>query len=383
METNNLLKEINNKVSYLECLDFYKDISKVTDINYFSQIMEQKKEEKSKIEEGLIYLSSKKQLEDFEITFLNKYHTYLKSVLEKDVREYFNNKYCIYLYSSLWKKLPQTKNEDEIKFFNGKSLVQIYNAVIDKYNYLIEKINTEEKLEDNDRLFLEEEFLFEAYNRAIYKEYKGQKDLMYDIVDYFTKYPIKDLSSSRNKQLYILEKLSKIMLEIKGNSAIMLSYNNGDVKKGYVSLGSFFKIHNGQIPCIELNDLEYGLNTEKDLLNKIFVLFHEVGHFRQEVEFDDFTDETKKIILMEKAIINKNYSFYSDFHDSFLLEKDADNYATIEFIKEFGNKYPSIVYEIVSEKQKKTRIDEPTFYLMELKEYEKNLSNYQNKKTHL
>lgn len=93
METNNLLKEINNKVSYLECLDFYKDISKVTDINYFSQIMEQKKEEKSKIEEGLIYLSSKKQLEDFEITFLNKYHTYLKSVLEKDVREYFNNKY--------------------------------------------------------------------------------------------------------------------------------------------------------------------------------------------------------------------------------------------------------------------------------------------------
>ena len=48
METNNLLKEINNKVSYLECLDFYKDISKVTDINYFSKIMEQKKEEKSK-----------------------------------------------------------------------------------------------------------------------------------------------------------------------------------------------------------------------------------------------------------------------------------------------------------------------------------------------
>ena len=383
METNNLLKEINNKVAYLECLDFYKDMSKVTDINHFYQIMEQKKEEKSKIEEGLIYLSSKKQLEDFEITFLNKYHTYLKSVLEKDVREYFNNKYCIYLYSSLWKKLPQTKNEDEINFFNGKSLVQIYNAVIGKYNYLIKKINTEEKLEDNDRLFLEEEFLFEAYNRAIYKEYKGQKDLMYDIVDYFTKYPIKDLSSSRNKQLYILEKLSKIMLEIKGNSAIMLSSNNDDIKKIYISLGSFGKIDNGQIPCIKLNDLEYGLNTEKDLLNKIFTLFHEVGHFKQKIEFDDFTDETKKIILMEKTIINKNYSFYLDYHDNFFLEKDADNYAIIEFIKEFGNKYSSIVYEIVSEKQKKTRIDEHTFYLMELEEYEKNLSNEQNKRTHL
>ncbi len=383
METNNLLKEINNKVSYLECLDFYKDISKVTDINYFSQIMEQKKEEKSKIEEGLIYLSSKKQLEDFEITFLNKYHTYLKSVLEKDVREYFNNKYCIYLYSSLWKKLPQTKNEDEINFFNGKSLVQIYNAVIGKYNYLIKKINTEEKLEDNDRLFLEEEFLFEAYNRAIYKEYKGQKYLMYDIVDYFSKYPIKDLSSPRNKQLYILEMLSKKMIEIKGNSAIMFSSNNSDVKSGYVSLGSFFKIHNGQIPCIELNNLEYGLNTEKDLLNKIFDLFHEIGHFKQEVEFDDFTDEAKKLILMEKDIINKNYSFYITYHDSFLLEKDADNYATIEFMKEFGSKYPSIVYEIVSKRQKKNKIDESTFYLMELKEYEKNLSNDQNKKTHL
>lgn len=383
METNNLLKEINNKVAYLECLDFYKDMSKVTDINHFYQIMEQKKEEKSKIEEGLIYLSSKKQLEDFEIAFLNRYNTYLKSVLEKDVREYFNNKYCIYLYSNLWKKLPQTKNEDEVIFFNGKSLVQIYNDVIDKYNYLIEKINTEEKLEDNDRLFLEETFLFEAYNRAIYKEYKGQKDLMYDIVDYFTKYPIKDLSSSRNKQLYILEKLSKIMIEIKGNSAIMLSSSNDDIKKGYISLGSFGTIDNGQIPCIKLNDLEYRLNTEKDLLNKIFTLFHEVGHFKQEIEFDDFTDETKKIILMEKAIINKNYSFYLDYHDNFFLEKDADNYAIIEFIKEFGNKYSSIVYEIVSEKQKKTRIDEHTFYLMELEEYEKNLSNEQNKKTHL
>lgn len=367
METNNLLKEINNKVSYLECLDFYKDISKVTDINYFSKIMEQKKEEKSKIEEGLIYLSSKKQLEDFEITFLNKYHTYLKSVLEKDVREYFNNKYCIYLYSSLWKKLPQTKNEDEINFFNGKSLVQIYNAVIGKYNYLIKKINTEEKLEDNDRLFLEEEFLFEAYNRAIYKEYKGQKYLMYDIVDYFSKYPIKDLSSPRNKQLYILEMLSKKMIEIKGNSAIMFSSNNSDVKSGYVSLGSFFKIHNGQIPCIELNNLEYGLNTEKDLLNKIFDLFHEIGHFKQEVEFDDFTDEAKKLILMEKDIINKNYSFYITYHDSFLLEKDADNYATIEFMKEFGSKYPSIVYEIVSKRQKKIELMNLPFILWNLK----------------
>ena len=38
---------------------------------------------------------------------------------EKDVREYFNNKYCIYLYSNLWKKLPQTKNEDEVIFFNN------------------------------------------------------------------------------------------------------------------------------------------------------------------------------------------------------------------------------------------------------------------------
>ncbi len=383
METNNLLTEINNKIAYLECLEFYKDMSKVTDINCFSQIMEQRKEEKPKIEKGLIYLSLKKQLEDFEIAFLNKYHTYLKVVLEKDVREYINNKYCVYLYSNLWKKLLQAKNEDEVRFFNGKALVQIYNDVIDKYNYLIERIDTEEKLEDNDRLFLEGTFLFEAYNRAIYKEYKGQKDLMYDIVDYFTKYPIKDLSNSRNKQLYILEKLSKIMIEIKGNSAIIVSSNNDDIKKGYVSLGSFCKIDNGQIPCIELNDLEYGLNTEKDLLNKIFTLFHEIGHFKQEIEFYDFTDETKKIILIEKAIINKNHSFYLDYHDNFFLEKDADNYAIIEFIKEFGNKYPSIVYEIVSEKQKKTRIDESAFYLMELKEYEKNLSNEQNKKTHL
>ena len=62
--------------------------------------------------------------------------------------------------------------------------------------------------------------------------------------------------------------------------------------------------------------------------------------------------------------------FYDKYHDSFCIEWDAVNYATIQLIKLYGKQYSKEVNSIVSEEQDRKRIDWPTFYLMELKEYE-------------
>ena len=73
MRVNALLHKINAEIAYLEYSNFYEDMSKVNDINYFSQIFESKdRDEKQKIEEGIIYLSTlaeKGELKDYEAIF--------------------------------------------------------------------------------------------------------------------------------------------------------------------------------------------------------------------------------------------------------------------------------------------------------------------------
>ncbi len=372
MEVKDILRDVDGKIAYYECVGFFKDMSKVSDIGYFSQIMKTKDELKSRIEEGLISLVSKKELEDFEIAFLDKYHEYLGYVLEQDVREYYNNKYCSYLYSNAWDSLSSTDNTDEVKFINGKSLSQIDNLLVDKHNELMERMGKGEELGVSDRKFLEESFLSMAYGSIVYKEIDGEKDLMYDITDYFTKYPIRDISNPRNRQLSILSSLSNRMIQIPSNCAIKFTSDTVVDGRGGRVLGCFGIVRDSGVPCIQINGLDiYELQTEKEFLEKMFTLFHELGHFRQQVEFNEFTDEVKKIILMENDMVETHRSFYEEYHDSFLIERDADNYATIQIIKEYGEQYPQIVNNIVARKQGRKRLDSSDFYLMELEEYGK------------
>lgn len=63
----------------------------------------------------------------------------------------------------------------------------------------------------------------------------------------------------------------------------------------------------------------------------------------------------------------------------FFVERDADSYAIIEFIKTYGEQYSQIVYNIVAKEQSRKRIDWPTFYLMELEEYGKTQQHSSNK----
>ncbi|MBQ8681522.1 MAG: hypothetical protein IJ509_01240 [Bacilli bacterium] len=369
MEVKNLLKKIDGQILYLEYSNFYEDMSKITDENYFIQVMQTKKgEEKQKIEEGIIYLSQLENPKDYEILFLEKYHRYLITTLEKDTREYYNNSYCNYLYSNLCLSLIATDNLDEFKFINGKSLTQLEYLVVDKHNQIMEKHRSGKELDNNDKKFIEESFLFIAYIDTVYKEAEGEKDLMYDIVDYFAKYPIKDLSDPRSKQLYILSILSSQMLNIPGNCAIQFSTDTIVDERGVKTLGSFGKLQEDGVNCIVINGLDiYELRTVREFLEKMFTLFHELAHLKQ--EYDDFNDEFKKIIEMELYLIKNNKDFYKKYHDSFYIERDADSYAIAQLIEEFNKQYPVIVYNIISNEQNRKRIDWPTFYLMELEEY--------------
>lgn len=381
MDLKQILKDIDGKIAYYSCVDLFKDMSKVSDINSFLQIMEQKKEMKTKIEEGLIYLVSKKELEDFEYIFLDKYHKYLGYILEQDTREYYNNKYCSYLFSKMLNNVSSEDDLDNAKFINGKTLDYIDNLLVDKHNQLMQKVINEEELDDNDRKFLEESFLSTVFDGVIYKEIEGKKDVIYDVVDYFSKYPIEDISTARNKQLYILSYLSSQLLQIKSNCAIKFVSDTIIDDKGKQILGGFGIIKEDSIPYIKISDLGiYSLKSEKEFIDKMFTLFHELEHFRQLVDINEFNDEVKKIILMENDMTKTHRDFYKKHHDSFLIERDADNYASIEIIKEFGEKYPIIVNDIVSREQNRKRIEPSIFYQMEMEEYNNNsVDNYKKK----
>lgn len=382
------IKDIEAKIPYLENLDFYKKMSEISDITQFSEMMDLQNDKKTGIEQGIIYMSSKEKLEDFEIKFLDKYHKYIISNIEKDVRVYHTNKYCSYLVSSLWDRLYSkeeidTSTEEKsniIKFINGKTLNQINELLVEKHEQLLENIRNNEEIDKNDKDFLEEFYLSIVYDRTVYKEYDGDKDVMYDIVDYFDKYPVNDINSPRNKQLHLLSILSKRMIEIPKNCAIQFQNENIYNEDGKETFGSFGRFENSGIYCIEINALDtYNLQTEQDFLEKIFTLFHEFGHFIQEIRIEDYVDEIKELILMEKSILKHNRDFYNKYHDSFFVEKDADNYAIIEIISEYGEKYPELVYKIVSSEQNRKRIADDEFYSLELEEYNNIIKNEENK----
>lgn len=220
MDVIDLLKNIDRKMVYLECVNFYKNMSEVESSNYFAQVIESKSlEEKTRIENGIIFTRNQEEKKPYEVVFLEKYHQYLKEKLQKDIREYCINQYCLYLYSEDWSRYEK---DDTYHTFciNGELLDGIEEKIVGKHNEIMENISLKKEISDLDRKFLEENFLRMVYETIIYKEFKGEKDWIYEIAAYFDKYPVTDLESPRNRQLSILACLSKRMLEISGNSAI-------------------------------------------------------------------------------------------------------------------------------------------------------------------
>lgn len=369
MDVIDLLKNIDRKMVYLECVNFYKNMSEVESSNYFAQVIESKSlEEKTRIENGIIFTRNQEEKKPYEVVFLEKYHQYLKEKLQKDIREYCINLYCLYLYSEDWSRYEK---DDTYHTFciNGELLDGIEEKIVGKHNEIMENISLKKEISDLDRKFLEENFLRMVYETIIYKEFKGEKDWIYEIAAYFDKYPVTDLESPRNRQLSILACLSKRMLEIPGNSAIHFFANYEEKDTTKVTLGFYSKLKDGT-PYIQINGLDICELTDiKICLERIFTVLHEYGHLLQDVEFENYEENYQEILTMEKYLIAHDKEFYHLYHDNFLIERDADNYAIVELIKEYGSMYPQIVEEIVASKEKRKLLDESIFLGMEKERY--------------
>ena len=205
---------------------------------------------------------------------------------------------------------------------------------------------------------------------------------MSDIKDYFKKYPISDLNSPRNRQLYLLYILSSRMLEFNCNSAIQFYEDSITNSNKNQVLGSFYKTEDG-IAFIRINNVDiYNMKTDKEFLEKIFTIFHELGHFRQNNMPEQY-ENNQEIIDMEKEIMKNNRQFYNKYHDSFFIERDADNYAIEEMMNEFWDKYPEIVSSIINKELRRKRIPPSKFIVMEIEEYDKlgktSINKFKNK----
>lgn len=382
-------KKIDCAIFRIEYYDFIKSMINLKDINYFIEVLETKdNQEKETIEEGLIYLSTlkKEELKEYEKIFLEKYHKYLISILEKDVKNYLNNKYCNYLFCNDY-LVQNDKQSQDMRFINGKSFAEIETLILDEYDKLIENTKNKKTISEEDKKFIEEMFLVYAFYNIIYKEYDEEKDLMYDIVEFFKLYPIEDISNSRNRQLNLLSVLSSIMIQNSFNCGIIFSQNYGK-KNNKIGLGSYSKTME-EIPIIEIKGLELIL-SEEDYLRKMFTIFHELAHLYQCNDLDEYINisdyeeqqknELKKIIEIESFLVENSYEFYNENHDNFFVEKDADYYATKQLIKIYGKQYPKQVNTIIVEIQNKKTMDDELFLEMELEEYNK-LFLLKNKKS--
>lgn len=378
MMINDLIKSVDDKISYLENYDFYLEMSKISDIYKFTEIMTKKGiEEKRKIELGIIAMSRQKDLSGVDLTFLAMYHKYLTNILENNPLEYYNNLYCSYMYSSSWRNVKTDNDMKEKKFINGKLLTEIEDILTDKFNSLMNKLRNGKELNEKERNFIEELILDLVMNSGIFKQsIDGEEDLMYDVDFYFKKYPINDISNPRNRFLELIRLLSVKMLEFEGNCAIMFSSDYSKGKNGVV-LGSYFKDTNG-ISCIKINGVDIlNLNNNQDFFEKIFTVFHELGHMHQHDFPELYGDNFKEIMEIEKYIIKHNKDFYDNNHDSFYIERDADFYACSVLLDEYCNKdnchekYTPIILNITNRELNRKRIDMALFDKMLLDEYNK------------
>ena len=367
MNIRDMLKGLDGKISYYECAELIEKLKESKDTKLFKEILEKESDQKDKLESSLIYLVSNNK----EKGFIEKYNKYLVKELENDVRNYLNNKYCLYLlFIAIMNDESDGTDNLEKLFINDKTINKCLDDIEEKEEKLLKKLNNNEELENTDKIFLENAFSFFPSVFVIHKEVEGEEGLISVIVKYFNKYPIKDLTTPRSKQLYILYILSKKLMELPGNCG--LSYTLKEQKRGNLIINGFVYTAYDGIPEIAINDLDlYSLDSDIELLEKIFTLFHEVGHIRQNLKLKEYTKEEIELIDLENKIISRRKDFYNKHHADFYIELDADTYAINEIINEYGKTYPKIVKDIVEKRNNTKRMSFDKFYQLELEEYKK------------
>lgn len=362
MKVNEILRNTDRLINFYENENLYKNLSNISNFDDFCKYVSKFDNDNNFIN-GIIEIYNNAEKKSWCRLFIDKYNLYLTKKLEDDCRDYYNNNYVLFLFID--KCLNTSDNEYEgAIFFNGKKMVDIDNILIDKYNYLISRMNNKEKLDTNDKKFIEQTFLCHAFYSSIYKMYDGNKDMMYDIVSYFNKYPINDLSDLKNKQLMLLSIISNNLIKINSNCGFQFSNEIIDD-----SLGEFYL--EDDIPIIKINALDiYDIQSNLQFVKKIYTIYHEIGHFMQKINESSYDLSIQQIFKMESELVKSSMDFYHKYHDNFFVERDADYYAMRKLRNNFYKLYPDEVNKVLVAKGNLKRIDVSKFLEMEYHQYD-------------
>ena len=320
---NKVLKNTDWMINYYEISDLISSL--VTQDSRFDKIINNLNNEiKDKIENAALYLWYKKDKTNNENEFLKKYNKYILNQINVDIKNILNNKYCFSILGVEFNNC--VSNEEIIKTFN-MSFNELFIKLDNELEKISNKILAGIKLSVDEKKFYENNILFTVTNQIIFNEDNAE------ILKYFNDYPINDIDSPKNRQLYLVYMILKNVNSL--GETICLTFNddiNIDSKK-IVTFGRIGKLPDGR-SIIEINNTDiYSIKNDYDFYHLIFILMHELGHFNQDVNYDKYSVEDKKRINMENKLRKIDSGFYLKYHNNFFIEQDANMYAVKYLLK--------------------------------------------------
>ncbi len=371
-----IIKEIDRILKSSHYRPIFLKLNSIdNDSTLFSILDNMQESEKEELEEAIIGLTLREEISKEENNILNKYKNYVMKKSNKNIMEYLNNNYLSFLYHKEFEEIVKDSNYDSQ--INQKSIWEIYQELCDKFNEISAKLENNTKLTNEEHKFFKKYLLSTAFYDMINKKYEDENDIMYDVVEYFDKYPITNFNNIENRQLYILYNLSKQLLKINVDSIITFDryHNEEDIR----CEGFYKKLSDGryQINISNLEDIY--LKDEKTMYESLFTVFHELGHLMQEINNDAYPKEIQELFKWEKYIINKDNSFYKKYHDSFYLEVDADQYALTKMLELFKEEKPEFIIHLINKEKNKKKIEFSKFCNILYQKYNQLIANQEKK----
>lgn len=314
------IKNVSGMIQYSQKKDFIRECSNIYDFDIFKKKMNDVSNQHD-FDDILIFLDEKKDKEEYEKSFLSKYQKYLLNELKEDKLVYYTNEYCSYL---LRKFIDNYSPNNEV-FIDGENIEDIMKMNEQKLGSLM----TSDSINDKEKRFVENMLIDWAYHDEIYIE-DGELGPL--IVEYFKKNPINNLDSVRNRKLFLIKFFSEKLCEFSSVSKFNLN-ETGDI---YNVEGTFFSNSNPpKLTVFRCGNVD--LKEDEDFIKNIFATLHEIRHFYQKVNIDMYSNEMKKLMNIEDTVASNNNSFYLKYHDNFFIERDADNYASVQLENELGS----------------------------------------------
>ena len=309
-EISDILDNTDNMLEFYELKDILLN-------NGFNNI------DSGKLESAMIYLYSKSDKSSNEVDVLNKYNNYILNLVNSNKFNIVNSKYFRTIFS-----IDYQNNSDYVLGFNIEELIGFLD---DNLKSIENKIINNVELSSLEKTFYQNSLMFFACNTFI-----DSSDIDF-IVNYFDKYPIGDLKNIDNRKLFLMSMIARNIKDIGG--CVCISFNKHlEIIDSSVTLGHFGKMIDGRY-LLEVNNInDYNISDDKNFYEVIFVLLHELGHLNQDINYTKYNEDDKKIIDIEKYLINNNEEFYNNNHDSFFVEIDANMYAVKRMLNEFSNK---------------------------------------------